>query len=115
KKTLREKLELRDDAWISHGRSVRNLVQPIGIDSMDRSRFGDLAIPQSAEDFQDFAPGREGTAVGALIEVHRSHELDFVVRVIALAGGGIDLPAAFPLAAIFAAPPFEGGGNVLLA
>ena len=53
---------------------------------------GDL---QRIQHFQRFAPGREGSAIVALVLVHRLHEFDFVVVVIALAGRRIDLATAF--------------------
>src|SRR5579884_766582 len=62
--------------------------------------------------FQDFTPGREGAAIGALVLVHRFHENDFFVAVLLLAGGGIDLSAALAfLTPVFAAAPFNGNGN----
>src|SRR5262245_42949092 len=64
-------------------------------------RRGDLAVAESCEHLQDLAPGRERAAVVALILVHRLHERDFLVRVIALAGGWVDLPAALAGPALF--------------
>src|SRR5579883_3429150 len=62
--------------------------------------------------FQDFTPGRERTAIGAFVLVHRLHENDFFVAVILLASGGINLAAAFAfLTPILTAAPFEGDGN----
>src|SRR5258708_38329381 len=59
-----------------------------------RGRLGDAAISEGAQHFQHFAPGREGAAVVPLVAVHRLHELDFVLGIILLAGGRIDLTAA---------------------
>src|SRR5690606_29565462 len=44
--------------------------------------------------------GREHASAAALVGVQRVHEFDFVVGVIALAGRGVDLPAALHLAAL---------------
>src|SRR5439155_20217376 len=57
----------------------------------------DLAVAQSSQHFQHLAPGGERPAVVALVLIHCFHELDFVIGVIALAGGRIDLPAALRL------------------
>src|SRR5713101_1102388 len=65
------------------------------------SRFGDLSIAQSCEDFQHFAPCGERSAVIALVLVPRLHEGNFVIRVVALAGGGVDLASTFAGAALF--------------
>ena len=59
-----------------------------------RSRFGDAAVAERAENLQHLAPRRERAAVLALVPVHRLHELGFVVVVVALAGRRVDEPAA---------------------
>ena len=76
--------------------------------------LGNLAISQRAHHLQHFAPGRERPAVFALVLVHRLHELDLVVGVIALAGRRIDLATAFPLfiAPFLAAAAFQGDRNL---
>src|SRR5262249_13006055 len=63
-----------------------------------------------------FAPSWKRSAVGAFVLVHRLHELDFVVGVIAFASCRIDLSAAFAaLAAFRAASSIHGNGYDLLA
>src|SRR5262249_11328752 len=57
-------------------------------------RLGDLAVAERMEHFQHLAPRRERSAIVPLVLVHRLHEDDFVVSVVALAGGRINLPAA---------------------
>src|SRR5687767_8926190 len=70
--------------------------------------LGDFAVTHGPKHFEHFAPGRERAAIVALVLVHRLHEVDFVVVVVALAGGRIDLPAALALiAAVFAAAALE--------
>src|SRR5262249_6624327 len=77
--------------------------------------LGDLAVAQGAEHFEHLAPGGERPPVVALVLVHRLHEDDFLVAVVALAGGGVDLPAAFAaLAPVLAAAAIHGDGDVPL-
>src|SRR5262245_4974772 len=79
-------------------------------------RLGDLAVAQGAQDFEDFAPGGERPAVVALVLVHRLHEEDLFVAVIAFTGGGVNLPPAFALLSpVLAAAPLDRHGNRLLA
>src|SRR3954471_3839093 len=78
--------------------------------------LGDLAIAEGAQHLQHLAPGRERPAVVALVLVHRLHEGDFLVVVVALAGGRVDLAAALALlAAVLAAAAIDRDGDALLA
>src|SRR5262249_11122042 len=73
-------------------------------------------VTERAEHFEHLAPGGEGTAIGPLVLIHRLHEDDFFFGVVLLAGGGIDLPAAFPLLpAVLPGAAFHGHGNVAFA
>ena len=58
-------------------------------------RFFDFAVAETSQNFEHFAPSRKLTAALAFVSIHCLHEIDFFVVVIALAGSGIDLPAAF--------------------
>src|SRR5690242_4542385 len=76
---------------------------------------GDLPVAQRVKDFEDLAPGGERPAVEAFVLVHGPHEIDLVVGVVALAGGGVDLPAAFALLpAVHPAPSLDGDRDGLL-
>src|SRR5262245_281695 len=76
----------------------------------------DATIAEGPQYFEDLAPGREGAAVGALVEVHRLHEGDLLIGVVAFAGGRIDLPATFALlATVLAAAPLDRHRDVALA
>src|ERR1043165_8693656 len=79
-----------------------------------RALLSDLAIAEGVHDFQDLTPGRERTTVFALVLVHCLHEFDFVVIVVALAGGWINLAPtfAFLVAAIFAGSAFQRYGDL---
>src|SRR5262249_4412613 len=79
----------------------------------ERGRLGDLAVAEGAKDFEHLAPGRERPAIVALVLIHGLHELNFVIAVIAFAGGGVDLASAFALlgAAILAGAAVDGHGN----
>src|SRR5579859_1813905 len=62
-----------------------------------------FAVPERLKDFEDFAPSRKGTAIVALVLIHGLHEGNLIIRVFTLAGGRVDLAAAF---AVF--PRFGG-------
>src|SRR5689334_18361123 len=77
-----------------------------------RGRLLGFAVAERAEHFEDFAPGREGPAIGAFVLVHRLHEDDFFVAVVFLAGGRVHLTAAFALlAAVLAGAALHRHGN----
>lgn len=67
----------------------------------------DLAIPQTANHFQDFAPGREWSAAAALVGIHGIHEFDFVVRIVTLASGRINFASTLGFAAWVAGAAFD--------
>lgn len=67
------------------------------------ARLGNFSVTQCIKHLEHFAPGREGPAIVAFVLVHRLHEDDFLVTVIALAGRGIDLPT--PLAKLSSLNP----------
>src|SRR6185436_8625261 len=50
---------------------------------------------QRVQNFQHFAPGREGPTVVALVVIHGAHEDNLFFRVIPLTRGRIDLPTTF--------------------
>src|SRR5262249_29585102 len=78
-------------------------------------RLGHLAVTQGPQHFQHLAPCRERPAIVALVLVHRPHEDDFLVVIVPLARGRIDLAAAFALLpAIFTAAPLHGNGDTAL-
>ena len=54
----------------------------------------DFLVAQVAENFQHFAAGRKHPSAGAFVQIHGVHEFDFGVGVVALAGGGVNLPTA---------------------
>ena len=59
--------------------------------------IGQLDVTEGTDDFQDFAAcGKHPTTV-ALVLVQCSHELEFVLRVVALARRGIDLATSLAL------------------
>src|SRR5262245_55530245 len=90
-----------------------------GCDGQSRQGGGLLgaAIAQGAQHFQHLAPGRERTPIGTLVQIHRLHELDLLLRVLLLAGSRIDLAAAFALflTTVLAAAAFDRDGNGPLA
>jgi hypothetical protein len=77
---------------------------------------GDLAITKVLQDLQDFTPGRKLAAAAALVEIHRLHELDLLVRVVTFAGRRVNLAAAFDLAsiarAVFGTGVCRGGASM---
>src|SRR5262249_13418845 len=78
--------------------------------------LGHLAGAEGAEHFEHLAPGGERPAGVALVLGPRLREGDFLVVVVALAGGGVDLAAALALlAAVLAAAALDGDGDGLLA
>src|SRR5262245_8045772 len=86
------------------------------LDAWQGRWLGNLAIAQGAAHLEHFAPGRERPAVGSLVLVHRLHEFNFVVGVVAFAGGRIDLAAPLAaLAAVLASTTLDGHGNLALA
>src|SRR5713101_2601520 len=94
--------------------SVLHVPVALGIERQagHNGRGLDLAIAQGKEDFEHFAPGWKGPAIGAFVLVHRLHEGDLIVVVIAFASSRIDLTTAFALMAAFrAGTAFEGDRN----
>ena len=65
---------------------------------LDFYRLRGFSVSEAPDDFEDFAPSRELTGASPLIFVHRRHELDLVVTIVALASGWIDLSSAFDFA-----------------
>src|SRR5947209_9483769 len=84
------------DKWPWTKSSFRRHFHRRGVARQGR-RLRDLAVAQRPQHLQHLAPGRERPAVVALVLVHRLHEDDLVVGVVALAGGRVDLPAALAL------------------
>jgi hypothetical protein len=62
--------------------------------------------------FQHFTPGRELATCQPLVQVHVAHELDFFIRIITLAGGGIHLSPAFHRTTISAGSTFKRYGDL---
>src|SRR5258705_10844154 len=60
-------------------------------------RFGSFAIAECVKHFEHFAPGGEGAAVRPLVLIHRLHEDDFFLAIIALTSGRIDLATSLAL------------------
>ena len=58
------------------------------------SGWRQLHVAQRIDHFQHFAASREHPAALPLVVVERVHEFDFLIGVIAFAGGRIDLAAA---------------------
>lgn len=73
----------------------------------DLRRGFDLAIAETANDFEDFAPSWERSAAAAFVGVHGIHEFDFVERIVALASGRINFTSALGLAAWVAGAAFD--------
>lgn len=70
-----------------------------------------LRVAEAADDFEDFAPCGEHASAVAFVFVHGAHELDFIVGVVAFAGGGVDFLTSFDLLAPFdAGVVFSGSG-----
>lgn len=69
-----------------------------------------LDVAEAAYYFEHFAARGEHAAAGALVLVERVHEFDFVVGVVALAGGGVDLAAATDFHAPLQVAPLDGDG-----
>jgi hypothetical protein len=85
---------------------------------VERSRIGcrrDLAVAELREHLEYLAAGWEHAAARSLIPVECMHELDFVVTVIALASGGVDLTAADDFGPAFKLPPFDDNRFAFLA
>lgn len=61
--------------------------------------FAEADVPETANDLEDFAACGEHAAGRPFVGIHGLHELDFVVGVISLTRGGIDLAATLRLAA----------------
>lgn len=73
-----------------------------------------LRIAQAAKNFEHFAARGEHAAAGSLVAVERVHEFNFVVVVVPLAGGRVDLPAAVHFLAALKLAAFDsdrGGPN----
>ena len=65
-------------------------------------RRRNFAVTQILQDFEDFAPRGELSSAAAFVKVHGLHELDLFLRVVAFAGGRVDLASAFDLVAAIA-------------
>src|SRR5262249_38381863 len=90
----------------------------LGAQPGQRGLRSDLAITQGTQHFQNLAPGRERPAVVALVLIHRLHEGDLLVGVVAFTGGGVDLPAPLAGATLLRAvglAAFDRHRNVALA
>lgn len=55
--------------------------------------IGQSKVAEVANDFQDFAARREHASALSLVIIHRTHELDLRIGIVAFAGGRIDVPA----------------------
>lgn len=63
--------------------------------------FAGFGIAQSSNYFEYFATSREHSAGSSLVRVQCLHKFYFVIRVIAFAGGWVDLATAILLAAFW--------------
>ncbi len=85
---------------------------------VERSWIGcrrDLAVAELGEHLEHLTAGGEHAAARSLVAVECMHELDFVVTVIALASGGVDLTAADDFGSAFKLPPFDDDRFAFLA
>ena len=64
-------------------------------------RFRYLSVTEAVKYLQHFAPGWKLPTASTLVIVHSSHELDFGIAVVTLAGGWVNLPSPFHLGAAF--------------
>ena len=75
-------------------------IQLQGCLQFDFGRLGHLAVAHGSQNLKHFAPGGKLAAAAPFVVVHRTHEFDFILRVVAFAGGRVDLAAAFNFASI---------------